>query len=138
MLPLEIERETRSLKTTCLKSEKSKLTDPGPRVTRRAESPNIWMGAPVLLGVVPGTRKAAALKKRSGPRSSCTCRGSPGTRSGTLNVLKMGGSRLVRISVGKPPRRVVMPLICQPPRMWDTAEFELSHRFPRPHGSSYP
>ena len=30
---------------------------PGPRVTRRAESPNIWIGVLVLLGVVPGTRK---------------------------------------------------------------------------------
>ena len=52
-------RRNRSVKRTCLKREKSKLTEPGPRATRRAESPNIWICAPVLLGIVPGTRNAA-------------------------------------------------------------------------------
>src|SRR5215471_8639845 len=52
----------RSLKRVLLNIETSAFSEPGPRATRRAESPNCWMAAPVTLGIVPGTWNAAALK----------------------------------------------------------------------------
>src|SRR5215813_3149695 len=52
----------RSLKRVFLNNETSAFFDPGPRATRRAESPNCWMATPVTLGIVPGMRNAAALK----------------------------------------------------------------------------
>src|SRR5260370_37360158 len=52
----------RSLILKFLNAEKSVFTDPGPRATCRAELPKSWIGAPVLLGTVPGIRNAAGLK----------------------------------------------------------------------------
>src|SRR5262245_50487802 len=52
----------RSEKLVFLKTEKSVLTDPGPRATWRAELPNSRIGTPVELSTVPGTRNAAGLK----------------------------------------------------------------------------
>ena len=51
----------RSPKVVFLKIDTSAFLEPGPRATRRAEFPNSWTGAPVVLGVVPGTVKAAGL-----------------------------------------------------------------------------
>ncbi len=45
----------RSPKVVFLKKDTSAFFEPGPRATRRAESPNSWIGAPVALSTVPGT-----------------------------------------------------------------------------------
>ena len=52
---------TKSAILTFLNVEKSVFTKPGPRPTCRAELPKSWIGAPVLLGVVPGILNAAGL-----------------------------------------------------------------------------
>src|SRR5439155_19328547 len=107
----------RSVKLMFLKMDASAFLDPGPRVTRRAAFPKFGIAVPVTLGVVPGTLKAAGLKKLSTP-GLLTCMLWPETRSATLNVLKTGGRTLVRMSVGNPPRIVTMLLTCHPPTIF--------------------
>src|SRR5437588_7610728 len=93
------------------------------------------MGAPVTLGVVPGTVQALGLKYPS-TLWLLNTRGWPATASGTLNVLNIGGITLVRILVGNPLRRLRIAFTCQPPMSLPGRPAD-SQRLPGPKGRAY-
>src|ERR1700678_3940977 len=115
--------------------DESRFLSPGPMPIRRPQLPNSSMGAPVTLGVVSGTVNAAGLNQPSTPAFG-SFRGTPGTQLATLNVLNTGGSTLVRMSVGNPPRRVRMPFTTHPPSTRSATPPPDMNFLPGPKGSS--